>query len=170
MTIVVLMGVAGSGKTTVGELLARQLGWEWLEGDSVHPKANVDKMSAGTPLTDADRWPWLNAIAAVMDRWRMQGRSGVVACSALRHAYRNILVGEREDVRLVYLEGDRSLIEARVIARRAHFMPVALLDSQFATLEPPAADEQALIVPIDAAPPVLAARIAEAMRQPRHAR
>ena len=86
MTVVVLMGVAGSGKTTVGELLARRLGWEWQEGDALHPPANVAKMSAGTPLTDADRWPWLAAIAAVIDGWRAQGRSGVVACSALKRA------------------------------------------------------------------------------------
>ena len=149
MTVVVLMGVAGSGKTTVGELLARRLGWEWQEGDALHPPANVAKMSAGTPLTDADRWPWLAAIAAVIDGWRAQGRSGVVACSALKRAYRDILIGDRADVRLVYLQGDR-----------AHFMPVALLDSQFATLEPPAVAEHPLVMPIDAPPDVLAKRIA----------
>ena len=160
MTVVVLMGVAGSGKTTVGELLARRLGWEWQEGDALHPPANVAKMSAGTPLTDADRWPWLAAIAAVIDGWRAQGRSGVVACSALKRAYRDILIGDRADVRLVYLQGDRALIEARMAARRAHFMPVALLDSQFATLEPPAVAEHPLVMPIDAPPDVLAKRIA----------
>lgn len=159
MTVVVLMGVAGSGKTTVGETLARHLGWEWQEGDALHPLANVAKMSAGTALTDQDRWPWLAAIAAVIDSWRAQGRSGVVACSALRRVYRDILIGNRADVQLVYLQGDRALIEARMVARRAHFMPVALLDSQFATLEPPATDENALVVPIDAPAEMLAEQI-----------
>ena len=160
MTVIVLMGVAGSGKTTVGELLARRLGWEWQEGDALHPPANVAKMSAGTPLADEDRWPWLAAIAAVIDGWRAQGRSGVVACSALKRAYRDILIDDRTDVRLVYLQGDRALIEARMAARREHFMPVALLDSQFETLEPPADAEHPLVVPIDASPEALAERIA----------
>jgi gluconokinase len=166
MTVVVLMGVAGSGKTTVGHLLAQRLGWDWQEGDALHPPANVAKMSRGTPLTDADRWPWLEAIASVIDGWLAAGRSGVVACSALRRAYRDVLIGDRPDVRLVYLEGDRTLIEARMAARREHFMPVALLDSQFATLEPPAGDEHALVVPIDAPPDALAERIAIRMDEP----
>ncbi len=165
MSVVLLMGVAGSGKTTVGRLLAQRLGWEWQEGDTLHPPANIAKMSAGIPLTDADRWPWLAAIAAVIDGWRAQDRPGVVACSALRRAYRDILIGARKDVALVYLHGERELIERRMAARRAHFMPVALLDSQFATLEPPAPDEHALVLGIEASPEALAERIAGYIRE-----
>jgi gluconokinase len=159
MTVVVMMGVSGSGKTTVGQLLAKHLGWEWQEGDALHPPANVAKMSAGIPLTDEDRWPWLDAIAAVIDGWRAQGKSGVVACSALKRAYRDILIGPRRDVVLVYMHGDRPLIEARMKLRKDHYMPVSLLDSQFATLEEPTPDEHALVEPLEATPEQLAERV-----------
>ena len=133
--ILVVMGVAGSGKTTVARMLAERLGWRFQEGDALHPPGNVAKMSAGTPLTDDDRWPWLHAIAAVIDGWRAEGASGIVTCSALKRAYREILVGGRADVRLVHLAGDKALIAARMAARKGHFMPTALLDSQACTGE-----------------------------------
>ncbi len=146
--ILVVMGVAGSGKTTIARMLADRLGWRFQEGDALHPPANVAKMSAGTPLTDGDRWPWLRAIAAVIDGWREEGASGIVTCSALKRAYREILVGGHPDVRIVHLAGDKALIAGRMAARKGHFMPTALLDSQFATLEPPGAEENPIVVDI----------------------
>jgi gluconokinase len=148
MTIAVVMGVSGSGKTTVARGLARKEGWILLEGDAFHPPANIAKMKAGTPLTDADRWPWLRAIAAKQDELRAGGRSAAVACSALKRAYRDILIGDRPDTVLVYLRGSKALIAERMKARKDHFMPPALLDSQFATLEEPAPDEHPIVVDI----------------------
>jgi carbohydrate kinase (thermoresistant glucokinase family) len=150
--VVVVMGVSGSGKSTVGEDLAKRLHAAYQEGDSLHPEANVDKMSHGIPLTDADRRPWLHAIAAVIDGWLERGEAGVVTCSALKRAYREILIGPRQGVALVYLQGSHTLIGQRMAARHGHFMPTALLDSQFATLEPPGRDESPIIVPVDATP------------------
>ncbi len=135
---VVVMGVSGSGKTTVGTALAEALGVRFADGDDLHPESNVEKMAMGVPLTDADRWPWLDAVGALL----AQGAS-VVACSALRHAYRDRLRATAPALRLVYLHGSRELL-ARRMGHRDHFMPVELLDSQLATLEPPAADEWAL--------------------------
>ncbi|HEY0419242.1 MAG TPA: gluconokinase, GntK/IdnK-type, partial [Acetobacteraceae bacterium] len=112
MTVLVVMGVAGCGKTTIARMLAGQLGWRFQEGDALHPPANVAKMSAGTPLADADRWPWLAEIARVIDGWRAEGASGIVTCSALKRAYRDVLVGGRADVRLVFLRGEKPLIAA----------------------------------------------------------
>ncbi|MEJ0015283.1 MAG: gluconokinase [Acetobacteraceae bacterium] len=152
MTIAVMMGVSGSGKTTVARGAAQRLGWRLVEGDDFHPPANVAKMHAGTPLTDDDRWPWLRAIAAEIDAMRARGESAVVACSALKRAYRDILIGERPDVVLVYLQGTQSLIGDRIAARKGHFMPPALLDSQFATLEEPGADERPIVVSVAPAP------------------
>jgi gluconokinase len=143
------MGVSGSGKTTIARGVAEREGWLLVEGDAFHPPANVAKMHAGTPLTDEDRWPWLRAIAREIDVMRAQGQSAVVACSALKRAYREILIGDRSDVILVYLQGSKALIAGRLAARKDHFMPPALLDSQFATLEEPGEDEQALVVSID---------------------
>jgi gluconokinase len=151
MTIAVMMGVSGSGKTTIAAGVAQREGWTLVEGDKFHPPANVEKMSHGIPLTDEDRWPWLHAIAAEIDAMRARGESAVVACSALKRAYRDILIGDRNDVVLVYLQGDHALIAARMAARKGHFMPPALLDSQFATLEEPGPDEHPLVVSI--APP-----------------
>lgn len=161
--IVVVMGVSGCGKTTVARILAERMGWRMQEGDALHPPANVAKMSAGTPLADADRWPWLHAIAAVIDQWRAEGTSGVVTCSALKRAYRDILVGARPDVRLAYLRGDKALIAARLAARKGHFMPPALLDSQFAALEPPGADERPIVLDVAETPEALAGRLASAL-------
>jgi gluconokinase len=148
MTIVVVMGVSGSGKTTIAAGLARKEGWLLLEGDQFHPPANIAKMKAGTPLTDADRWPWLQAIAAREDELRANGQSAVVACSALKRAYRNILIGDRPDTLLVYMRGSKALIAERMKARKDHFMPPALLDSQFDTLEEPGPDEHPIVVDI----------------------
>jgi gluconokinase len=147
--VVVAMGVSGSGKTTVGAELAKALGWRFQEGDALHPAANVEKMRDAIPLTDEDRWPWLDAIAAVIDGWRATGEHGVLACSALKRSYRDVIIGGRGDVALVYLQGSKELIAARMAARHGHFMPVALLDSQFATLEEPGADERPIVVSID---------------------
>ncbi len=150
--VAVVMGVSGSGKTTVAAALAARMGWAYQEGDGLHPQANVDKMHGGTPLTDADRWPWLHRIAEVIDEWRAAGRSGVLSCSALKRAYRDIIVGARPDVALIYLRGSKPLIARRMAARHEHFMPTALLNSQFATLEEPTADENPIVLSIDERP------------------
>ena len=147
---IVVMGVAGSGKTTIGEKLAERLGWTYEDADKFHPKANVEKMSAGHPLTDEDRWPWLQAIADEIDRVCKQQGQLVIGCSALKRAYRDVLVHGRDDVRIVYLDGTRELIARRLKARKGHFMPPALLDSQFSTLQPPGPDEHPVTVSIDA--------------------
>ncbi|MGJ5178505.1 6-phosphogluconolactonase [Bradyrhizobium oligotrophicum] len=146
----IIMGVSSSGKSTIGEALGQRLGWRFEDGDSFHPPANVAKMSAGHPLTDEDRWPWLQAIADEIARCRAKGEPIIIACSALKKVYRDILVGGHDDVRLVFLEGSRELIGDRMGHRRGHFMPTGLLDSQFATLEPPGADEHPVTVSIDA--------------------
>lgn len=148
----IVMGVAGSGKTTIARALAARLGWRFEDGDAFHPASNVEKMHSGRPLTDEDRWPWLRAIAAEVDRTRDAGEHLVVACSALKRVYRDILIGKRTGVRLIYLKGTRDLILQRLRARRGHFMPPELLDSQFATLEEPDPDEDAVVV--DVAPAV----------------
>jgi gluconokinase len=146
----IVMGVAGSGKSTIGEALAARLGWAFEDGDRFHPASNVAKMSAGHPLTDEDRWPWLQAIADEIDRVCEAGEHAVVACSALRRVYRDILVHGRNDIRIVYLDGTQQLIRDRLGRRKGHFMPPGLLESQFKTLEPPAEDEHPLTVSIDA--------------------
>jgi carbohydrate kinase (thermoresistant glucokinase family) len=145
----VVMGVSGAGKTTMGRRLAEQLHWQFEEGDRLHSAENIAKMKSGQPLTDADRAPWLAAVAAVIERWRSRGESGVITCSALKRAYRQRIVGERGDVRLVYLEGSRELIAERLAARHDHFMPAGLLDSQFAALEPPGPEEHPITVGIN---------------------
>lgn len=150
--IVVVMGVSGCGKTTVAALLAARLGWQYREGDDLHPPGNVEKMRGGTPLTDTDRWPWLQAIAREIDGWRTEGQSGVVTCSALKRAYRDVLIGDRADVALVYLKGSQDLIARRMAARHEHFMPAALLASQFATLQEPTSDERPIAVDVGGPP------------------
>jgi len=146
--VIVVMGVSGSGKSTIAAMLAHRLHWIYEDGDWFHPRSNVDKMHHGEPLTDQDRWPWLRAIAGWIDDTLKAGGHGVVACSALKHAYRDILIGERRNVRLVFLKGERDLIARRLAARDDHFMPASLLDSQFATLEQPTADERPIVVSI----------------------
>jgi carbohydrate kinase (thermoresistant glucokinase family) len=139
--IVVVAGVSGSGKSTVGTLLAERLGWIFADGDGFHPAANVARMRAGLPLTDADREPWLDAITAWMDQQIAAGRSAVIACSALRRAYRARLLGGRPAARMVFLLISRGEGETRLTTRPGHFFPAALLDSQLETLEPPQPDE-----------------------------
>jgi gluconokinase len=148
---IVVMGVSGSGKTSIGEGLAARLGVPLLEGDQFHPKANIDKMSSGTPLTDEDRWPWLDAIARAI---READGGVIVACSALKRAYRDRLrAGAGRGVVFIFLDGSRETIASRLASRKGHFMPPSLLDSQFATLEPPGAGEAGIVrVPIE--PPV----------------
>ena len=162
MTIAVVMGVSGSGKTTVAIRLAEALHCQFREGDDFHPPSNVEKMRGGMPLTDADRLPWLRKIAAQIDDWRSRDESGVLTCSALKRAYRNIIIGDRKDVTLVYLRGSRELIHQRMMARHKHFMPVALLDSQFATLEEPGPDENAVVVDVNGSPEEI---VVEILRQ-----
>jgi gluconokinase len=156
------MGVSGSGKSTIADALAKRLGWRCEDGDKFHPASNVTKMSAGQPLTDEDRWPWLQAIADEIDRSCMGDERVVVACSALKRAYRDILVHDRNDVRFVFLDGTEALIAARLAARKGHFMPPGLLASQFKTLEPPTSSERAVTVSIDA---TIGAIVDEIIRQ-----
>jgi gluconokinase len=146
----VVMGVSGSGKSTIAERLAERLAWSYEDGDRFHPASNVAKMSAGHPLTDDDRWPWLLAIADEIDRVCFAGEHAVIACSALKRAYRDVLVHGRNDVRIVYLDGTQQLIAGRLAQRKGHFMPPGLLASQFKTLEPPDDSEKPVTVSIDA--------------------
>src|SRR5204862_6970199 len=159
----VIMGVSGSGKPTIGRVLARRLGWLFLEGDALHPPENIAKMKAGHPLDDEDRAPWLAAVAARIDQWRDDGKCGVVACSALKRRYRDIIIGGRADVRLIYLEGSRALIGERLAQRRDHFMPASLLDSQFAAVEPPDPEADAIMVSVDAPVDTVLAQLAAAL-------
>ncbi len=147
--IVVIAGVAGSGKTTVGKLVAARLGWEFADGDAFHSASNVEKMRAGLPLTDADRWPWLAAIASWMDERIAAGLSAVVACSALKRRYRDQLLSGRANTAMVFLVISHAQDERRMAARRGHFFGQGLLDSQFAELEPPSADERVLQIAAD---------------------
>jgi 6-phosphogluconolactonase len=149
--VIVVMGVAGSGKSTIGALLAQRLAWRFEDADWFHPPANVEKMSSGQPLTDEDRMPWLHGIAAWIKATRAGGGHGVLACSALKRAYRDILV-DGGDVRLVYLKGDRDLITRRFSLRQGHFMPASLIHSQFTALEEPGRDERPAVVSIEAGP------------------
>lgn len=146
----VVMGVSGSGKTTIADRLAARLDWRFEDGDGFHPPGNVAKMSAGQPLTDDDRRPWLQAIADEIDRVSREGERLVVACSALKRSYRDILSHGRKDVRFVFLDGSYELIASRLAARKGHFMPPGLLASQFKTLEPPDTSEHPVAVSIDA--------------------
>ena len=162
-SIAVVMGVSGAGKTTIGQALAHRLGWRVQEGDDLHPPENVAKMHAGVPLDDEDRAPWLRAVAARIDQWRERSEAGVVTCSALKRGYRDVIIGERPEVRLVYLTAPPALIAERHSGRRGHFMPVSLLQSQLATLEPPGPDENALIVSVDAPVAAIVERIAASL-------
>jgi gluconokinase len=141
-----MAGVAGSGKTTEGLLVARRMGWVFADGDEFHPAANLAKMRAGVPLTDEDRWPWLRTIAGWMDEKARAGESAVVACSALRRSYRDLLLGANPEVRMVFLVIPHDADQARLSHRQGHFFPSQLLDSQFAALEMPDPSEHVLIV------------------------
>ena len=162
--VLVIMGVSGCGKTTIAEILSRELGWEYRDGDDFHPKSNVEKMHSGTPLTDEDRWPWLKAIAAWIDGKRKAGEHGIVTCSALKKSYRDVLIGPRDDVGLIYLKGDEDLIAQRLSKRKDHFMPNGLLHSQFQALQGPGADEHAITVPIAPTPEEIAANILDQLQ------
>jgi gluconokinase len=150
--VLVVMGVSGSGKSTVGTLLASRIEAEFADADWFHPPANIDKMHRGIPLTDDDRLPWLTAIAEWIDAKRRAGHRAVVACSALKRRYRDILIDGRTDVRLIYLEGEMDLISRRIATRHEHFMPASLLQSQFDALEPPGPEEYPIVAPIAARP------------------
>lgn len=164
--VLVVMGVSGSGKTTIASLLARRLEWTFEDADWFHPPENVAKMAAGSPLTDADRWPWLQGIATWIESTRHSGRHGVVACSALKREYRAVLVGAHPDaVRIVYLEGDRALIGTRLAMRQGHFMPPGLLESQFSTLEPPGADERPITISVEPHPNDVVTNIVAALER-----
>ncbi len=149
--VLVIMGVSGAGKSTLAQALADRLGWAFEEGDSLHPAANVAKMSAGTPLTDVDRLPWLERVAAWIDGQRARQQPGIITCSALKRSYRDIIIGDRPEVRLVYLRGGRDLIAQRLTSRVGHFMPASLLQSQMDTLEEPGPGEFPLT--FDVGPP-----------------
>jgi gluconokinase len=154
--VVVLMGVSGSGKTEIGTRLAQALGGTFAEGDSYHPPANVEKMRAGVPLDDADREPWLETLSREIGAWLDAGRTVVLACSALKQRYRNILKAGRTGVRFVHLKGDAALIRERLEGRRGHYMPASLLESQLAALEEPS---DAITVGIDGTPEAIVAEI-----------
>jgi len=153
--------VSGCGKSTVAALLAGWLGWAFEEGDALHPRANIQKMASGHPLTDDDRRPWLRRVTAWIDERLDAGENGIITCSALKRAYRDALDHRGVGVVFVYLAGDKNTINARMAVRQGHFMPTGLLDSQFADLEEPAPDERAIRVVIGAAPPELAHQIRE---------
>ena len=135
--IVIVMGVSGSGKTTIGEALGREMGWTYLDADDFHPKANVEKMAAGIPLQDADRWPWLEKMNEKLLEMQRQERSAILGCSALKQTYRDRLARNIKNLKIVYLKGDFDLIHQRVTGRKHRYMPASLLRSQFDTLEPP---------------------------------
>ncbi|MFD5752484.1 gluconokinase [Streptomyces sp. NPDC127033] len=159
--LIVVMGVTGTGKTTIGPLIAAELGVPYAEGDSFHPRANIDKMSAGTPLDDADRAPWLDAIGAWAQR--REGLGGVVSSSALKRIYRDRLRAATPGIIFVHLTGDRSLIEKRMSQRQGHFMPTTLLDSQIATLQPLEADERGVAVDVAGSPEEITERAVAAL-------
>lgn len=161
--VVVVMGVAGTGKTTIGPLLAARLGVPYAEGDDFHPPANIAKMSAGTPLDDSDRWPWLDAIG----QWAHSraGLGGVVSSSALKRAYRDRLRAAAPDAVFLHLTGDRELIKERMRERKGHFMPTALLDSQYAALQPLQEDEAGVSVDVSGSPEDITERAVAALRR-----
>lgn len=162
-TVLVVMGVSGTGKTTVAEILAEQLGWSTGEGDDLHPEANVAKMAQGIPLTDEDRWPWLDTVAGWIRERLERGESGVVTCSALKRSYRDRL--RMPGVRFVHLAGPRQLLVERMAARKGHYMPLSLLDSQLATLEVPGADEDVITASVFRAPEAIARDVLEQLRR-----
>jgi gluconokinase len=170
LTVFVVMGVSGSGKSTVARLLAERLGCDLAEGDDLHPSQNIAKMAAGVPLTDADRSPWLARIAAWIADHTARGRDGVVTCSALKRRYRDLLRGSSDDVRFIYLQGTKDVIAQRLSTRHGHYMPASLLDSQLADLEPPAPDEPAITVDVGPPPSQLVTDILHMVpNEPRHA-
>jgi gluconokinase len=146
LVIVIVAGVSGSGKTTVGAMLVGRLGWRFADADDFHPAANIEKMRAGVPLTDQDRWPWLRAIAAWMDERIARGEQAVITCSALKRSYRDMLLAGRPEARMVFLAVDRQVLARRLAARHGHFFPEQLLSTQLDDLEPPRPDERVISV------------------------
>lgn len=159
---VVVMGVSGCGKSTIAANIAMRLGWPFEEGDRFHLPASIEKMSAGIPLEDADRWPWLEKLASLIGEQQSAGRSSVLACSSLKRAYRDILRTGAPRVRFLHLHGDRAVLQARLDARKGHFFPPGLLTSQYATLEPLAPEEDGIVVDIDQ---TVEAQVETAMRE-----
>ena len=155
------MGVSGSGKTTIGELLAEDLGWTFIDADDVHPPANIEKMAAGQPLNDEDRAPWLAALRQRIEDCLARGENAVVTCSALKERYRNIIVVDPQEVKVVHLHGSPELLLSRIAGREGHFMSPSMLDSQLAALEPPA---NALQLDVVQTPPELVAKIRQEFR------
>lgn len=164
--VLVIMGVSGSGKSTVAGILAGQLGWDLEEGDDLHPAENVAKMAAGQPLTDEDRWPWLDEVAAWITEHTAGGTPGIITCSALKRIYRDRMRGP--NVVFVHLAGSKDEIGHRLAARSEHFMPATLLDSQISTLEPPGPDENTLVVNVGGKPADIAAEIIDRLRLAPH--
>ncbi len=156
--IVIIYGVSGAGKTTVGQLLARELGWHFLEADEFHPAANIEKMHSGHPLTDEDRWPWLERLREQIKRCIARGESAVLACSALKRAYREHL-RVSEEVKLLFLRGEYALVAGQLRHRHGHFMNPALLRSQFDDLEEPDPDEDAITIQLGRPPQELVEEI-----------
>jgi len=163
--IVIIFGVSGTGKTTVGKLLARELGWHFLEADDFHPEANIGKMHSGHPLTDEDRWPWLERLRQQIERSLAVGQDAVLACSALKRAYRDRLRFS-DEVEFVFLRGDYSLIEKQLYRRRGHFMNSALLQSQFDDLEKPEPDENVLTIELARMPEAIVGEIRAKLNLP----
>ncbi|WP_243429680.1 gluconokinase [Acetobacter sacchari] len=163
--IVVVMGVSGTGKSTVADGLHNLLGWPFQEGDALHPKSNVEKMAAGVPLTDEDRWPWLDTCRDWISERAKEGRGGVLTCSALKRIYRDRLRSSGVDITFLFLAIPEDVISARLQRREGHFMPASLLPSQFATLEEPDADEHVLVLPLTPTPAEQIADAVEALRQ-----
>ena len=156
--VIIIFGVSGAGKTTVGKLLACKLGWQFLEADDFHPAANIEKMRSGRPLTDEDRWPWLDSLRKQIEQLVFAGENAVLACSALKRAYRDLL-RVSDDVKFVFLRGDYALVEKQLRSRRRHFMNPDLLQSQFDDLQEPETDEHALTVALGRTPEGIADEI-----------
>ncbi|MDB5271596.1 MAG: transferase [Hymenobacter sp.] len=162
--LIVVMGVSGSGKTTIGELLSARFGVPFEDADYLHSKANLEKMEAGYPLTDDDRWPWLARVGTVLSNAAETGL--VMACSALKRSYRDAILAEEPRARFIYLEASRSLLESRLLRRSGHFMPTSLLDSQLETLEPLASEEPGMTVSVDQPPESIVDAVAAGTHPP----
>lgn len=162
-TILVLVGVAGSGKTTIGRLLSRELQWPFFDADAFHPDANIAKMSAGVPLTEEDRWPWLRNVKVKIDQAREAGNDAIFACSALRQSYRDFLTRDAASVKLVYLRGNPPLLSGRLAERKGHFMREEMLASQLATLEEP---QDCLTVDVSLPPETIVEKIVRELALP----